>query len=577
MKLGELCRIIGGVPYGIDYDKDISQVAHIKRNIEEGCLFFAFRTWRVDTYANIFKAIEKGVAAIVTEKYIPDYPCIVVEDSHKAFMDVCKWYRKQMDIDVIAISGSIGKTSTKEMIACVVEQAFCMEKNDQNGNSSDLAARNVINLDCATEMLVQEVAIQNIHDTSVMIKPTISVLTNIGYSHAETFGSRENIFAEKTKLTDGMDPEGLLVLNADDDMLAEYAMKMAAKYHVLTYAIDNREADIRAEKISKNADGYSFEICYKGEKIKAGILCQGKHNVLNALAAFAVGIHLGMEKSDILKGIEAFQPSGYRQNIIEIDSMQILADCFNAAPNSVKAALDTLESMDIKNGGKRIAILGDMLELGEYSRSLHEEVGLYLNEKNIDIAVLYGNEVQYAKNKITNTDIEIIHVVKKKDLLDIIKQKVISENNIILFKGSHGMELEGVLDELFGTKFAKPIHENDYVCEQLRRENCNLEEYFRNKGCKTAALYGISVESDDLINMFENAGVHVKYAIDRKAKYLPEGLYKIPVIPLEEATNDVDLVFISLPVVEDSLVSDIVEKTKADILTYRKLVKELIG
>lgn len=578
VKLRELYNIIGGTPYGVDFDKEIVKLAHVKRNIEKGCLFFAFRTWRVDTYANVMDAIEKGAAAIVTEKYIEDYPCIVVEDSHKAFMDVCKWYRNQMDVDVIAVSGSIGKTSTKEMIACVLQQAFCIEKNDANSNSSDLAARNLSYLNGKTEKLVQEVAIQNIKDTSMAIQPTVCVLTNIGYSHVETFGSRENIFTEKTKLLTGMVENGLVVLNSDDDMLAGYGMDIAKDKHVLTYALANENADIRADKICKDATGYQFEICYKENRYPAKTTCQGIHNVLNALAAFAVGIYMEMDVSDIVRGIKQFQPTGYRQNLMKKDSMLVLADCFNAAPDSVKAALDTLESMDVEKDGKRIAVLGDMLELGEYSGELHEQVGDYINRKHIDMVVLYGEEVRHTKHKIINEDIEVKHVVRRKDLIDTIKKDVLGENNVILFKGSHGMELEGVIDEFFGTDFSRPESEKIYTCGRLKREKCNLTEYFQTKGYKTAAIYGISVDEEELIDMLTDAGIHVKYAIDRKAKYLPDNLYKIPVVTLEDAEEEekVDMVFVSLLVYNESLLTDIAKKTGAEILTYKRLKEELL-
>lgn len=572
--LSEICNILNGTPYGVT-DREISKVSHIKRTIEEGSLFFAFQTWRVDTYSNIFNAMEKKVAAIVTEKRIVDYPCIVVQDSHQAFMDLCAWYRERMNIDVIAITGSIGKTSTKEMVACVLENAFCTEKNQENANSSDLAAMNIMNLQDATEKLVQEVAMQDIHSTSMAIQPTISVITNIGYSHVESFGSRENIFKEKIKILDGMNETGIAVLNIDDDMLAKYALQTPKR--VITYAINNMEADVRAENICKYDGGYRFDIVYKGQKCSAKTSCPGKHNILNALAAFVIGELAEMDWADIIEGIACFQPKGYRQNIFVKKGVTVFADCFNAAPDSVKGALDTLESMEVTGQGKRIAVLGDMLELGVYSKELHEEIGNYLNDKNIDMVILYGQKVKYTGNCIVNKKIDVRCAIKRSELIDILKKEALQENSIVLFKGSHGMELEGVIDELFDTRFSMPFYENKYVHERLKREKRDVAGYFRQKNYKCAAIYGISVDESDLITMLRNAGVEVKYAIDRKSKYIPRDLYEIPVFSLEDELEAVDMVFVSLRTYDDELLTNIQSTLGADVLTYKKLMAEIVG
>lgn len=571
--LSEICKIIGGTSYGIT-DREISKIAHIKRHIEEGCLFFAFQTWRVDTYSNIFTAIEKKAAAIVTDKYIDDYPCIVVKDSHQAFMDLSEWYRNNMNADIIAITGSIGKTSTKEMVASVLQNSFNIEKNQENSNSSDLAAMNIMDLKNTTEKLVQEVAMQDIHSTSMAIHPTICIITNIGYSHVESFGSRENIFKEKIKILDGMQPQDIAIINIDDDMLATFAPNTIQK--VITYALENNNADVTAENIVKCQNGYSFDVNYYGKTYPVKTNCPGKHNVLNALASFIVGKLYGMTASDIATGIANFQPTGYRQNIFEKDGITVYADCFNAAPDSVKGALDTLEEMDIVPGGKRIAILGDMLELGTFSQELHEIVGAHLNKKNLDTVILYGEEVTYTHACITNPYLKVKYVLKREDLIDVLKKECMSPNNILLFKGSHGMELEGVIDELFGTKFSHSFFENTYVLGRLKREKCDLTGYFREKKHKTAAIYGISVDEGELISTLTDAGVNVKYAIDRKAKYLPKHLYKIPVYSLDDTLEEVDMVFISLRTYSDELVAKINSKLKADILSYKKLVSELL-
>lgn len=567
--LSEICNIMG-VPCELE-DRYIKKIAHVTRNIEEGCLFFAFCTWRVDTYSNILKAMEKKAAAIVTEKYIEGYPCIVVGNAYQAFMNLGAWYKQQMDIDVIAVTGSIGKTSTKDMISFVISDRFSIEESYENGNSSDLAAMNIIDLKGTTEILLQEMAIQGIHDASMTLTPDVAVITNIGWSHVESFGSRQKIFEEKLKITDGMRDGSVLVLNIDDDMLNQ--CKSVGNLKIVTYAIDNKEADFRAENIKINGEGYCFDICVDGERKKypARICCLGKHNVLNAVAAFAVGIQMGMEPTDIIEGIKKFRTTGFRQNIFKKNNITVLADCFNAAPDSIRTAINTLENIEVLNGGKRIAVLGDVWELGEYSEKLHREIGKFINNTKLDLLILIGKEVGWIEKEINSPNICVKRVFNHKQLVSLLKRDALDENNVILFKGSHGMELARVIDELFGTDYMDYPFEKAYVAGRLEREAKDIGKYFSKKGWKTAAVYGISLSEKELLKVFEKYGVHVKYAIDRKARFLPENIYAVRVVSPEDELEKADVLFDSVGAANDR----IIEAVGGEVMTYSKLLQEI--
>lgn len=567
ISINEVCKIVNGTPYNLK-DCEISKVCHIKRNIEKGALFFAMKTWRIDTYSNIVEAIEKGVAAIVTDVYIEGYPCIVVEDGYMAFMKLCEWWRRQKELEIVAITGSIGKTSTKEMIYHVLRKNFKAEKNDENSNSSDLAAMHIFDLKKETELLVQEVAIQDIQHTTYAIKPNVGVITNIGYSHVETFGSREGIFQKKIELIKGMNENGIAYLNFDDDMLKKYA-GVCGK-NVVTYSLENSAADCYARNIKSTVQGYKFDICLKGEVCPdIQLLCKGKHNILNAMVAYCIGRYYGVCTQDIIEGIAEFRPTGMRQHIFTQKGITVMADCFNASLESMKGALDTLEQLEIVGDGRKVAVLGDILELGKYSKTMHKDLGEFINYKKIDCVYLYGKEIEYARRFINNEQIEVKYFLKMNELLEELKISEMIEGNAILFKSSHGMELYKVIDILFGTSYQVSRDKYTHICSRLMRENDKPLEMFKNYN--KVAIYGILPTSEEVVPFLRQQGLTVEYVIDQKAKFIPKGKYDLPLYSLEDELEPVDMVFITLNKVETSLKDAIKAKTGAEILTYDDL------
>lgn len=570
VRLSEICEVLG-VDCPIE-DREITKIAHIRRNVEEGCVYFAFKNWRVDTYANIDYAIEHGAVLIVTERYIEDFPCVVVEDTLKAFMKLAGWNRAHLDIDVVGITGSVGKTSTKEMIysALSVQNEDIVEKNSENANSLDLAAMNTFDLYQDTEILVQEMAIQDLKESSMAIAPTYAVITNIGVSHIEEFGSREEIYHHKLEILAGM-KGGKAFFNIDDDMLYDY-FKTATEDSI-SYAIENEEADCRATDIEQCEDGYRFVIHYKGGQWEAHTNCPGKHNVLNALVAFAIGYEMGKDKDALIEGIKQYQPTGFRQNVLQIGNVTLLADCFNAAPKSMKAALDTLESMGL--GKRKIAVLGDMLELGTYSKEFHEEVGHYVNTKQIDELICYGNESKYLCDVVNGNKIKVSSTLHQKELIQLVEE-AIKTDCVILFKASHGMMLEEIIDEVFHTKLSMDVDKDKYIWDLVEREGKDIKDYLERKGYHSVAVYGLTTIGENLISYLNQKGIAVKYAIDKRAKYAPSKLYPCPIYMLKDELSEVDVMLISYYSKVDDVIDMIKEKINVPCIPYRKMVEEML-
>ena len=570
LMLSQICQIIGGTMHA--QDCGIKCAVYAKDKIEEGCLFFALTERLVETYMDIPLAMEKKAAAIVTEKYIDEYPCIVVEDSFEAYMRLAEWYRSRMDIQVVAITGSIGKTTTKEMTSYVLNNAFCVEQNEGNQNYAAAFAQGIINLNNQTDIYLQEKSVTtHMHQSSVACKPTIAVITNIGYSHVERYGRREDIFYEKMKITDGMDKNGVLILNADDDLLCQFNDDMNRS--IITYGIENENVDFRAVDIIKDQEGYNFIICHGKKRQPARINCSGKHNVANALAAYIVGLQLGMDVDKILDGLAQYHPTGYRQNFLSIGETIIYADCFNAAPDSVKAALDTLETLDDTNGEK-IAVLGNMYGFGTYMEEFHREVGRYINSKKIDRVILYGENMLFAYEEINNPSIKKNHIIWRNDLIELLRSEIVGTKCMVLFKASLGI-IAGVIDEVFEIKQKRGFNFARYRMQSVEKRA--LKEYFSANHIESAALYGLHVRELELVKLLDDCGVKVKYGIDRKAKYLPNQLYPIDIKGPDQDLEIIDMVIVTITNYDKTFIYNIKNKFNSDrVYSFEELYEKAI-
>lgn len=440
-----LSEVIGACngSFGYPADIELSGVSTDTRTIEKNSLFIALKGEKFDGHDFAAKAMELGAAAVITERAVEGAKCVIVDSTAQALLDIAGYYRNKFDIPVVGITGSVGKTTTKDMIALVVSQKYNTLKTQGNLNNEIGMPKTLFGLDSSHTAAVIEMGMSHkgeISRMSMCCQPDVCVITNIGVSHIENLGSQENILKAKMEILDGAKYNAPLILSRDDRYLAKAEIYSDRK--VYYYSVSKKDCDVYATGISTVNGGIDFTINYKGEKFPARINCLGEHNVKNALAAFCVGLALDIPGEDIIKGIGLFKPEGMRQNVQQKDGVTYILDCYNAAPDSMKASLSVLAQTECT--GRRYCVLGDMLELGKNSARYHKTVGEYVPSSKADELLCFGENSAYyiegAKEKGFPSE-NTRHFDSREELAEYLKGKV-SAGDAVLFKGSRGMKLE---------------------------------------------------------------------------------------------------------------------------------------
>lgn len=422
------------------------------RQVEEGYLFFATKGERVDGHSFIPQVAEKKAACVVCEKAPAgvEIPYILVEDSFVALKKVAAFYRENLTIPVVGITGSVGKTSTKEMIASVLSQRYNVLKTEGNFNNEVGLPLTILRIRDEHKVAVVEMGINHfgeMHRLSEIAKPDICVITNIGQCHLEFLGSREGILKAKSEIFDFMNPEGYVCLNGDDDMLC--TVKEVHGHKPVTYGLSMKN-DVYVTSVKSNGIlGSKASVYLNDATFDVEIPLPGEHMVMNALAATCVGDLLGLKQEEIARGIESAKAVGGRSNLIVLKDRKILDDCYNANPVSMKAAIDLLCLSDTR----KVAILGDMFELGDGCEEMHAGIGNYAVEKDIDVLVCVGElsshmfDAATLKRTELKKDVQIHYMTNTREVIEKI-DSILMKDDTILVKASHGMGFAKVVEEL---------------------------------------------------------------------------------------------------------------------------------
>ncbi len=426
---------------------EITEISTDTRTLTPGCLFLALCGKNFDGHAFVSNAMEGGAIAAVTNRQMAEHPCIVVNDTGQALLDIASLYREQFDIPLVGITGSVGKTTTKELTACVLSQHFNTLKTEANLNNEVGMPKTLLGLTKAHGAAVIEMGMNHFGEISRMsrsARPTIAVITNIGFSHVENLGSQEGILKAKLEMLEGMAADAPLVTSADDAHLAP--LKAQLSRPVYTFSTEGNPADVWAEDMKEENGVTTFTICHGEQRLLAVLPTIGEHNVKNALAAYLVGILTGMESQEILCGLAGYKPTGNRQNIVEKNGQTVIADCYNASPASMEAAIGVLKSYPAE--GRRVAVLGDMLELGGMSDELHAQVGEIVRTSGIQMLYCYGP----AAKQIAAHAGEGMGTFCTEDaaILTAKLQAYLKPGDVVLFKASHGMHLEQIIEAVYG-------------------------------------------------------------------------------------------------------------------------------
>ncbi len=424
----------------------VSRMQSDSRKVRSGDLFVALKGAKADGHDFAETAINHGaVAALVSRPISEKLPSIEVEDTLRAYGDIAAGYRKLTGVKVVGITGSVGKTTTKEMTASILEAVYHTAKTEGNHNNNLGLPMTIMDMPENTEVAVLEMGMNHSGEMeylSDIARPDLAIITNIGTMHIEHLGTREGILQAKLEIMRGMPDDGAGVFNGDEPLL--WNIRAIGKHKKYYYGIENHACDVTATDIVELDDGVRFVVHGFGQQFELFVPMLGRHAVYNALAATTVGLLLGVKPEQIQARFSSFHNTGMRQKIYVKNGVTIIEDCYNAGPESTEAALDVLAG--IKTDGRRIAVLGDMLELGNRSSAEHYRIGRLAVGK-ADLLLTYGeHSVRTLTGAITggmnpkNTD----HFDTHEDMAHMLKMRV-SEGDVVLFKGSRGMRMEKVL------------------------------------------------------------------------------------------------------------------------------------
>lgn len=452
MKLEQIAVMAEGLILAGEADLPINSVHFDTRQLEAGALFVAIQGAR-DGHDFLLQAAEKGArAAIVSEQTklpadLPaDFGLILVNDTLRAYQKLAKRYRQQFNMPVIAITGSIGKTTTKDIVSHVLESKLALYKTYKNLNNHLGVPYSLTQLEDRHEAAVLELGMNHAGEIDLLaslVQPQISVITYIGESHLEFFGSREKIALAKAELLPHTDPAGFVLLNGDN----EYLRKITHLYpgRVLTYSVEG-PADVWGEEIRAVEDGMRFDVCFPGgERFSAYLPLFGKHNVLNALPAVAIGRYFGMSNEEIARALAAVQLSAMRFERTESKTGAVyINDAYNASPSSMEAAISTFASILPERA--KVLVLGDMFELGPDSLEMHAQVGRFAGKlrDRFELLVAIGD---HARALCDAYDGEKRYFASKAEAISTLSQ-LCTPDRAFLFKASRGMELWTVMEEM---------------------------------------------------------------------------------------------------------------------------------
>ena len=447
-----VARAVGGRYVGPESARHapITSVVRDDRHVTEGSLFVCIRGERVDGHDFAARAYVSGAACCLCQRTPPDAedkPHVLVDSTLEALKALGEYYRRQLQIPVVGVTGSVGKTSAKEMIAAVLSTRYRVLKTEENLNNEIGVPLTLLSIQEEHEAAVVEMGISNFGEMrriAKMVRPDICVITAIGHSHLENLGSLEGVLRAKAEVFEYMTPKGLAVLNGDDALLSQYDPGVP----VVTFGMGAR-CDVRAESVRQRMDGaepfVEFTVARGDARFDARVHAFGTHLVYGALAAAAVGNALGVPDEEIARGLMDFRPVGRRARVVSTGYITLIDDCYNANPTSMRAALTSLSALE----GRKVALLGDMFELGEESDRLHREIGEFAARCGVDCLICCGQKAEFIFKGLISTgqEVEVWHFPLKAALISALPRLIRPGDNVLV-KASHGMHFEELVQAL---------------------------------------------------------------------------------------------------------------------------------
>ena len=428
-----------------------TEIVTDSRKIIDGSLFIAFKGEKFDGENFAVEAIEKGAAAVMVSRDCPKEKLptkgvvLKVDDTLAAYQNIAHIWRMKFNLPIVSITGSNGKTTTKDLTAAVLSMLGDVQKTSGNFNNEIGVPLTLMGINENHKAAVVEIGMRGLHQIEALakiVKPTIGIVTNVGETHIELLGSIENIARAKRELVEAIDTGGTVILNADDSNVAAMSSHAKAGVKIFTFAIDNK-ADVKAENITTKETSTIFVVNYKGSSYDFEIPMLGRHNVSNALAAICAGLAVNLDMNEIKNGFAKLTKTKMRFEIVEHNGLHIINDAYNASPASMRAAIQT--TAEIANG-RKIAVLGDMLELGDISEKVHHEVGEELVKNNFDVLVTLGELGKFIAEGAKSAGLDKVYTSDTHEEAAAHLHKILTAGDTVLFKGSRGMQMEKIIE-----------------------------------------------------------------------------------------------------------------------------------
>ncbi|MFZ7120414.1 MAG: UDP-N-acetylmuramoyl-tripeptide--D-alanyl-D-alanine ligase [Eubacteriaceae bacterium] len=450
IKIKDLIKIVDGTIVCQGDKEEIFNICIDSRLVSEGSLFIPLRGEKFDGHDFIENAFNAGAVAVLTERDdVVDVKntLIRVRNNLNAIHKITKYYRSIVKIPIIALTGSSGKTTTKDIVYSILKQKYNVLKTKGNQNNHLGVPLTMFRIGEYHDIAVIEMGMNHLGEISKLVNivfPDISVITNIGVTHIENLKSKDNIFKAKKEIFETLNENKIALVNGNDEYLKNIDN---TKFKLIKYGIEGEKLDIVARNIKSSLSGISFEIYADGVMESYNFKLPGRHNVFNCLVGIYIGKLFKLNKEFIQKGLDEYIPSENRMDIRDIKNMKVINDSYNANPDSIKAALNVLVDYKMKNG-RAIAILGDMLEMGNKANEFHREIGEYLSQlKEIDVLLAVGKHAKYYLEGAVQNKMEkdrCIHFNNTNEASEYLS-KIVKDNDSILIKGSRGMKMEEIL------------------------------------------------------------------------------------------------------------------------------------
>lgn len=446
----QVCTLVQAeLPEGINPDRKLSMLCCFEGVFLKDCLFVHYER---DPDSVARAAMRRGAYALLCSHQIDDYPCVIVKDVLSALNLLLRPLAALLHIPTTVITGSVGKTTTKNFVNCVYSahaRTFC---NITNGNTFEYVGFELQRFDRRAKFFVQEVNESDPRNTlnaSQVLKPEIAIITNMDKSHIGEFGSEEAIMRAICEITAGMDESGTVIINADDPN----SRKVSFSQKTIRVSILDQTADCVAKNLVSDAKHIEFDLFYRGEHAHLLVPVTGTHNAYNAMMAYVAGRISGIPIETIKKGLLKYRPLGFRQNMYRSGSNLIYADCYNASAKSIRSALEVIQAQPRKTGSRKIAILGDIGEIDGFKEDIYQDVANSVSASDVDILITFGADTKMIHDRLSRK-LEAYHEETMESLCKRISD-VHGNHDILLFKASRSMHLDRAIKRTFPSAYRK--------------------------------------------------------------------------------------------------------------------------